>query len=205
MKKIKWTINSFLLLLLLCSVLFLNKCAADRQSEQNRLAEFDNDIAIAWNHMAYTVAYQHDQFYSFIGVRTLAMTHIAIHDALNAIQPKYEQYAFKGLVPNASPIAASSQAAYEVLISVYPDRKDTLKAELQLWLSGLKEGKATELGIALGKKSAEAILQKRKGDGHEKNGHYTPMTKPGDYQYTPGYDWVWKPDFPRSARLYSIQ
>ena len=50
-------------------------------------------------------------------------------------------------------------------------------------------------GIALGKLVAQKLIGLREGDGHEKQGNYTPMTKPGDYQYTPGFDYVWKPDF----------
>ena len=49
--------------------------------------EPDNEVVIAWNELAYTIANEHDQFLSFIGIRALTMTHIAMHDALNAIKP----------------------------------------------------------------------------------------------------------------------
>jgi hypothetical protein len=40
-----------------------------------RKNELDNQFVIAWNRLAYTIANEHDQFYSFTGVRTLVMTH----------------------------------------------------------------------------------------------------------------------------------
>jgi hypothetical protein len=155
----------------------------------------DNEIIIDLNSLTYTIANEHDQFLSFIGVRALAMTHLAIHDALNAIEPQYEPYAFTGKYEEADPIAAAAQAARVVLENAYPSRKDTIYAVCNQWLASVEDGEAKDKGIALGNLSAEKIIEIREGDGHEKNGEYTPMTKPGDYQYTPGFDWVWKPDF----------
>ncbi|MEO8398353.1 MAG: hypothetical protein ABI550_00920, partial [Ignavibacteriaceae bacterium] len=157
--------------------------------------ELSSESVIAWNLLTYTIANEHDQFYSFIGVRSLAMSHIAIHDALNAITQKYEQYSFEGKEPEADPIAAISQAAHDVVLAAYPKKKKEIDSLNQKWFDSIPEGKSKKLGIELGKKSAASIIALRKGDGHEKRGDYTPMTKPGDYQYTPGYDWVLKPDF----------
>ncbi len=47
-----------------------------------------NEAVLAWNKLTYETADEHDHFYSFIGVRALAMVHIAIHDALNSIAPE---------------------------------------------------------------------------------------------------------------------
>ena len=132
------------------------------------------------------------------------MAHLAIHDALNAIDPKYGQYVFRGSFKKANKIAAVSQAAYEVLIDAYPSRIDTISVLLKKWLDQVENGDGKEEGIRLGKMAARAIIKLRKGDGHEKQGDYTPMTKPGDYQYTPGWDnWVLKPDF-NYARPFSL-
>ena len=154
----------------------------------------DNEVVIAWNELAYTIANEHDQFLSFIGVRALTMTHIAMHDALNAIRPMYEQYAFKEGATGADPRVASSQAAYKVLITIYPKKEDVLTKEIQKWLAMIPDGKAKEAAVQLGNKSAAAILGLRRDDGHLANGEYKPGNKPGDYQYTKGFDWVWIPD-----------
>src|SRR5690348_13753119 len=83
-----------------------------------------NEVIIGWNKLAVTVAEQHDHFYSFVGVRALTMTHVAMHDALNAISLKYIPYAFNEKKPDANIVAACSQAAYAVLSAVYPKRTD---------------------------------------------------------------------------------
>lgn len=156
----------------------------------------DNGFILDWNRLAYEVAYQHDQFYSLIGVRALAMTHIAIHDALNAVSPVFRPYAYRDKHPEADPVAAASEAAYQVLVAIYPTRADTLRQVLDKWTNTLQEGSAREKSIELGNRVAEIIIELRRGDGHEKQGDYTPMSKPGDYQYTPGWNnWVLKPDF----------
>ncbi len=155
-----------------------------------------NDLIIDWNHLTYQIANEHDNFYSLLGIRTLSMTHIAIHDALNSIDPQYEPYTFREKNPQADAVAAISQASYEILLNAYPTREDTLKLIRDKWMGQINEGKSKEEGIELGKQVASAIIELRTGDGHEKQGDYTPMSKPGDYQYTPGWDnWVLKPDF----------
>ena len=170
--------------------------ASDNAAVTVAVTAADNAVAIAWNELAYTIAAEHDGFYSFIGVRALAMTHLAMHDALNTIQPEFERYAYFGNADeDADPVAAASAAAFSVLAAVYPARTDTLEQVLTHWLDEIDDDGARERGKQLGHAAAAAILKKREGDGHEKNGDYTPMTKPGDYQYTPGYDYVWKPDF----------
>ena len=154
----------------------------------------DNKVIIAWNNIAYNIANKHDQFYSFTGVRALTMVHVAMHDALNAIEPEYEFYSYNERQPKADPTVASSQAAFQVLMEIYPQRKDTLEIELNKWLSTIADSEAKTLGIELGKKSATSILALRTDDGHDKNGNYVPVVKPGAYQYTPGFNWVWIPD-----------
>ena len=153
-----------------------------------------NDVIIGWNNMAVTVAEQHDHFYSFIGVRALTITHVAMHDALNAITMKFIPYAFNEKKPGADAVAACSQAAFTVLSTIYPKRIDTLKTELQKWLKDIPESAQKKAGIELGQRSAEAILQLRKGDGHEVNLPYTPRNVVGAYQFTHGFNWVINPD-----------
>ena len=189
--------NLFYLIHICLAVVIFVSCSIQEKdvAAETTKPEIGPDVAIAWNHMAYTIANQHDQFLSFIGVRALAMSHLAMHDALNAIYSQFEPMVYRGNAVEASPLAAASQAAYEVLATIYPDRKDTLDVALQNWLARENDLNARSAGGELGKATAASIIQLRKGDGHEKNGGYTPMNKPGAYQYTPNFDWVWKPDF----------
>ena len=53
--------------------------------------------------------------------RMLAMMHVAIHDALNAIDRRYQPYAYDGAgAPGASPEAAVAAAARDVLVALFP-------------------------------------------------------------------------------------
>ncbi len=159
-------------------------------------AQPDHSLINDWNRLTYQLAYEHDQFYSFIGIRTLTMTHLAIHNALNAIDPQFETYAFKAQNKKADPVAAVCEAASQVLVKAYPNREDTIMLVYYNWMHPLPDNKQKTEGEKLGRAIGQSILELRQGDGHEKQGDYTPMTKPGDYQYTPGWDgWVLKPDF----------
>ena len=53
--------------------------------------------------------------------RTMAMLHLAIHDALNAIDRRYEPYLYRGNTePSATPTAAIATAARDVLVWTIP-------------------------------------------------------------------------------------
>lgn len=159
-------------------------------------AQANHSIIVDWNRLTYQLGYENDQFYSFIGIRTLSMVHLAIHNALNAITPRFDTYAYEETVPEADPVAAICEAAKEVLVDAYPTRSDTIHEVYIKWIKELPDSDSKNKGIQLGKAVARSIISAREGDGHEKRGNYTPMTKPGDYQYTPGWDgWVLKPDF----------
>lgn len=176
-------------------VFFLAMSACVSQEQEPAEKIIDNEIVIDLNRLTYTLANDHDQFYSFIGVRALAMVHLAMHNAFNAITPEFASYAFEGKAPSADPIAAAASATQLILGKAYPARKDTISLICSKWLDQVKEGTAKTQGIELGNSVAQKLIMLRAGDGHEKQGDYTPMTKPGDYQYTPGFDYVWKPDF----------
>lgn len=183
-------IGSGLILLLLAS------CTSKAQSGRgsSSLPE-DTEMVIDLNDLTYTIAFQHDQFYSFIGVRALTMVHLAVHDIFNAIDPQYEPYYFHSKDSDFDPVAAAATSTRIILSETYPKRRDTINEVCMRWLNSQPEGKLKIKGVAIGKTVADQYISLRQNDGHEKQGNYTPMTKPGDYQYTPEYDWVWKPDF----------
>lgn len=164
----------------------------------------DNKILIELNSLTYKIADQHDHFYSFMGIRTLTMVHLSIHDLLNVINPRYETYAYHIKHPEADPVAAISQVTRRILENAYPDRKDTIDLICNKWLIPIKTSISKQQGIDLGNAVAHSYINLRNGDGHEKQGDYTPMSKPGDYQYTPGWNnWVLKPDF-NFARPFAL-
>ena len=166
---------------------------------QNKKDPQPEHLETSWlidiNQLTYTIANQHDQFYSFIGVRALAMVHLAIHDILNTWDPQYHTYAFHQEIENFDPVIAIAESSLHLLKNIYPARIDTIESFFKPYLSKHPWDETTQKSIELGDSVASLYIHLRANDGHEKNGDYTPMTKPGDYQFTPGYDWVWKPDF----------
>ena len=177
------------------SAMMISCALKTTQATNHPLDNLDNEFIIDLNHLTYTIANEHDGFYSFIGVRALAMTHLAIHDIFQLQSPKYEPYYFRLQRSSFDPVAAAVVATQQILSKAYPKRTDTIDIVCGKWLDKREEDASKEAGIALGKEVADAYITLRENDGHEKQGDYTPMTKPGDYQYTPGFDWVWKPDF----------
>ncbi len=140
------------------------------------------DVVVAWNAKLLAVAQAEDKFLTLKGVRSAAMMHVAMHDALNAIRPRYASYAYRGRWAGADAIAAVAQAGYEVAADQYPSQRALLAEELRRWLDPLADGPARTQGIALGKATAAAILARRRDDGWDRKAEYRwhPMG-PGVY------------------------
>jgi membrane-associated phospholipid phosphatase len=140
------------------------------------------NLAIEWNRRLLEVAEAEDHFLTLKGVRTASMMHLAMHDALNAIDARYASYRFQGAVADADPVAAATQAAWEVAVEQYPDRKAVFDSLRTRWLAQAPDGDARAKGEALGKAAAEAVVGSRDGDGWDAEAEYTfhPMG-PGVY------------------------
>ncbi len=77
------------------------------------------------------------------------MVHIAMHDALNAIHPRFDQYAYFGRSKGANPIAAAAKAAHGVLVAVYPAQQAKLDTELATWLATVPNGRGKTKALRL--------------------------------------------------------
>jgi hypothetical protein len=118
--------------------------------------------------------------------RIYAMTHAAIHDALNAIDRRHEPYAlFSGSDAGASPEAAVATAAYNVLLHEVPTQQATLDVEYQAALSLIADGDTKTRGVLIGQAAAAAIIALRTNDGSTTPTSYSPGTEPGDWRPTP--------------------
>lgn len=160
---------------------------------------FDSAVVIDFNQIAVNAAIAHDNFDDFsVNLRGIAMMHLAMHDALNAIVPVYEQYALDARRPFAHPTAAAAQAARDVLVNIYPDQQAVFDAELAERLDGIAAGFRKSQGIQLGHDAAAAIIEDRQGDAMDVFGEYTPGSAPGDYQFVPPFDFLFRPAFGES-------
>jgi hypothetical protein len=194
-----------MLMLGVATSLLMASCSKDHYRETGPEA-LSNSIILEWNDVAYHAfggaAYQHSLMASRINV----MTHIAMHDALNAIDPKYATYAFTGKDVGANPIAAAATAAHMVLLHEIPGRKGFLDSALQQSLSAIAEGDAKNRGIQLGKEAALAIITARSNDGSAGDPliQVPPSTIPGVYQTTPPFDFVFAPYW-ENVKLFGLQ
>lgn len=125
-----------------------------------------------------------------------AMGHVAIHDALNAISPRYGSYAVVPTAnPNASPDAAIAAAARGVLIQqlnrppeteAKADARASVQDHYNEALAAIPDGTAKQQGIDAGQAAASAIIAMRTNDGSgTPNLPYTLGPAPGVYQPTP--------------------
>lgn len=134
--------------------------------------------------------------------RLYAVAHVAMHDALNAIQRRSAPYAYDGIAPaGASPEAAVAAAAHAVVASEVPKLpapffSPCVPAALQLAnsqytaaLAAIPNGQAKTDGIAVGHAAAAAILAARSADGSDTpfaDFAYPQGTAPGEWRFTDG-------------------
>jgi hypothetical protein len=116
------------------------------------------------------------------GARTMAMVHVAIFDAVNAIDRLYDPVALREREPaDASTDAAIASASHAVLVGLFPARGSALAAPYAAALARIPDGHAKQAGIALGQRAADACLELRAGDGTGAPNRYTPHTAAGVY------------------------
>lgn len=137
---------------------------------------------VEWNQTVLEIAEAEDHFLTLKGVRTAAMVHIAMHDALAAINGRYRAYAHEASVPQADALAAMTQAAFTVALDQYPDRRETLEGLREQHLAGVPAHPTRTTGLELGEAAARAILKARQEDGWNAEAEYEwhPMG-PGVY------------------------
>jgi hypothetical protein len=100
--------------------------------------------------------------------RAMAIVHIAIFDAVNAINPRFESYTGIPNAPrNTSAKAAIAQAAHDTLIAMFPAQTRRTDLALAVSLAVIPGGTAKTNGIAVGKQAAAAILALRAADGSQ--------------------------------------
>jgi hypothetical protein len=149
-------------------------------------AEAATDQVVRWNEVATTTtgALQMDPLTES---RVLAMLHLAMHDAVNAIVRRYQPYAFAETAPaEASADAAVATAARDVLVALIPAQAATYERAYTAALDSIAaDAQARAQGVAVGHRAAQAMLARRASDGADRPVAYTPRDVAGDYRPTP--------------------
>ena len=174
--------------LLLFVVGVLSFCAALTATAQNKNKTNQNssseDVVLQWNRvLGQTLEIPDAHPPTILPVRSFAMMHLAMFDAVNSIDGSYKPYLTD--VPgtkNASIEAAAAQAAHDVLAGLYPNQRAMFDAELADSLAGIASNRARQ-GIRVGEIAAARMLANRANDGW--NAPWTPYLlppTPGNWQ-----------------------
>lgn len=118
--------------------------------------------------------------------RALAMTHLAVYDAVNSVTQTHEAYlGYQSVTGPTSVEAAAAQAAHTVLTSLYPTQKPVFDALLTNQLAQVSDLSQRANGVTLGVNAATAMLTSRVNDNSNSVVAYTNPT--------PGTIGVWTP------------
>lgn len=121
-----------------------------------------------------------------VHARVMATMHGAVHDAINAIEPRHEMYRFQVEAPaGASKDAAVASAAHAVLTALMPSQKTALDAALAESLANISDERSKADGIVVGRTAAERMLAWRAKDNFDAKAENKPGNGVGVWQPTP--------------------
>ncbi|MBM4257606.1 MAG: vanadium-dependent haloperoxidase [Deltaproteobacteria bacterium] len=145
------------------------------------------DVVTDWNANTLTVIGQNAAIRPTPSLMLdLTMVHIAMHDAIQAFQGRFETY--NEPISNAagSPVAAAAKAARDVLAHRFPAQAVATESTYQNYLSanGLL---STYAGVSIGQQAARNIINRRANDGSFPSNPevFTGGTAPGEWRPTP--------------------
>lgn len=125
-----------------------------------------------------------------VGVRTAAIVHAAIFDAVNGLARKYTPLRVTDPAPpEANAEAAAAQAAYTALVALFPAKKSLCDTQLAASLAqipgGTENAPSVRAGRAWGEAVAEKILAWRAADPFVQNVAYPGNTGAGHWRHAP--------------------
>jgi hypothetical protein len=130
-----------------------------------------DDVVLRWNALAASLPTPNP----FVQARVLAITQLAVFEAVNAITGEYEPYLGTVVATaGASADAAAIVAAHRVLLTYVPGSATTLDTARGTDLAAIPDGPAKEAGIATGEAAAAAMIAARANDGSGNVATYTP-------------------------------
>ena len=114
--------------------------------------------------------------------RASARTALAVFEAVNAIDRRYESYlGFPAADRSASQDAAAATAAYQVLLHHYPQNKSHLEESYAMAMAQISDTAGKQTGVAVGQKAAQAAMNAGGIDPAVEQTPYRPRTVPGEW------------------------
>ena len=109
-----------------------------------------------------------EQFGPTRSSRAMAIVHIAIFDAVIAVDGGYRSYTGIASAPKGASVnAAIAQAAHDTLSALFPSQTPDFDSALEADLKLVSNGAAKNNGINTGYRAAAAILRLRQNDGSD--------------------------------------
>jgi hypothetical protein len=122
--------------------------------------------------------------------RAMAIVHIAIFDAVNAIYRRWQSYTRLDDAPRGASVdAAIAQAAHDTLVEMYPSQTPTFDTALVEDLEQI-DARGKDEGRRLGRRAAALILNKKQSDGSDAidprmGVEFEPSDEPGKWRQDP--------------------
>ena len=114
--------------------------------------------------------------------RASARAALAVFEAVNAIDRRYESYLnFAAAGSAASGDAAAATAAFKVLLQHYPQNKSHLEESYALAMAQVPDGTAKASGTGIGDQAATAVMALGGIDPAVEQTPYRPRTAPGEW------------------------
>jgi PAP2 superfamily len=120
-----------------------------------------------------------------IGQVDLAVVAVAVHDAVQAYERRFEPYYVEHSGAKGSKAAAAAAAAYGVLLSFYPAQAATLDATYATWLAN--NGLAGDPGLEVGEAVAAKAVMLRRLDPNPLPPPFTGGTEIGQWRPTESF------------------
>ena len=119
------------------------------------------------------------------GMLDVALVHVAVHDAVQAIEKRYEPYHFEMTGAKGSRSAAAAAAAHGVLVAIYPAQASTLDAAYFNYLA--QNGLNGDPGLAVGEKAAANIVPLRRATPNPAAPPFVGSTEIGKWRPTDSF------------------
>ena len=147
------------------------------------------ELVLVWNDLTLR-AIRYANIPPPMAVRQMAIVHLAIFDAANGIDPKYDSYLVTNTAPGECSLeAGTSTAAHHVLRTLFPKSADLLDSHYNAILAAIPNTTAKTNGLQWGKQVATEYLKLRQFDGAGQSAGYSYKEQAGYWKRTPpNYD-----------------
>lgn len=148
---------------------------------------YAQNVVVQWNGIASTTIVTNGREASVASGVWFAYVHLAVFDAVNAIDHRFQPYLFTANPPeDANKDAAAIAAAHRILVHYFPSQGTALDGLYSTARAAINDtGANVSAGEAVGEAAAQALIAARANDGLFANVPYNPPAGPGFYQRTP--------------------